>query len=32
ILLALASNDAEAARRAMTDHLEVVRQGVLANY
>ncbi|WP_197728168.1 GntR family transcriptional regulator [Rhizobium leguminosarum] len=32
ILLALAANDAEAARRAMTDHLEVVRQGVLANY
>jgi DNA-binding GntR family transcriptional regulator len=32
ILLALAANDAEAARRAMADHLDVVRQGVLANY
>jgi DNA-binding GntR family transcriptional regulator len=32
ILVALAANDAEAARQAMTEHLEIVRQGVLANY
>jgi DNA-binding GntR family transcriptional regulator len=32
ILRALAANDADAARLAMTEHLEAVRQGVLANY
>jgi len=32
IIMALASHDAERARKAMASHLEIVRQGVLSNY